>query len=383
MSPYLIRPATTADEPFLWEMLYHALYAPEGHGPFPKEITREPDIAKYVLGWGKEGDRGFVAVDGLDFTPVGAAWIRLFAPEGAGYGYVGAETPELSVAVLPEHRNRGVGTDLLGRLISEARRHHPAVSLSVSSGNPAARLYRRLGFEIVGRRGDSLVMEKRFDNRQNSEVAASYDLWAATYDVDPNQTRERAAVVLRQRGLKLAGRDVIEVGCGTGLNTQWLAEQAATVLALDFSAGMLRQAQARVRSPGARFVRHDIRSAWPVADASADAVIAMLVLEHIERLEPIYAEAARALRVGGDLFLCELHPTRQMLGRQAEFRHPETGERELVAAFLHDVSEYVNEGLRARFELLHLGEWRDAGAPRATPPRLLSLHFRLTAQINV
>lgn len=163
MSRYLIRPAARADEPFLWEMLYHALYVPEGYAPFPKEITQEPDIAKYVLGWGKEGDRGFVAVDALNFTPAGAAWVRLFAPEGAGYGYVGAETPELSVAVLPGYRNRGIGTDLLGRLIAEARRHHPAVSLSVSSGNPAARLYRRLGFEIVGRKGTSLVMEKRFD----------------------------------------------------------------------------------------------------------------------------------------------------------------------------------------------------------------------------
>jgi malonyl-CoA O-methyltransferase len=214
---------------------------------------------------------------------------------------------------------------------------------------------------------------------ENSEIAAAYDRWAETYDVDPNRTRERAAEVLRDRGPAVAGRGVIEIGCGTGLNTQWLAEAAADVLALDFSEGMLRQARARVRSPRVRFVPHDVRAEWPAAGASADVVVAMLVLEHVERLEPVFAEAARALRPGGELFLCELHPTRQMLGRQAEFTRPETGERELVAAFPHDTSDYVNGGLRAGFELLRLGEWRDAGAPFAVPPRVLSAHFRLKA----
>ena len=74
---------------------------------------------------------------------------------------------------------------------------------------------------------------------------------------------------------------------------------------------------------------------------------------------------------------------RQMLGRQAEFTNPRTGERERVAAFLHDVSEYVNGGLQAGFTLVHLGEWRDTGAGQADPPRLLSVHFRVSAPTGV
>jgi ubiquinone/menaquinone biosynthesis C-methylase UbiE len=211
----------------------------------------------------------------------------------------------------------------------------------------------------------------------HSDIAAAYDLWAGTYDVDPNRTRELAGEVLRHHDLSLAGRSVVEIGCGTGRNTLWLAEHAENVLALDLSEGMLRQAKARVRSPSVRFVQHDIRSAWPAADGSADVVIAMLVLEHVERLEPVLDEAARVLRRAGDLFICELHPMRQMLGRQAQFTNPRTGERERVAAFLHDVSEYVNGGLEAGFTLAHLGEWRDPGASPADPPRLLSAHFHV------
>ena len=209
-----------------------------------------------------------------------------------------------------------------------------------------------------------------------TEIATAYDRWAKTYDTDLNRTRELAAAVLRQSNLRLAGRDVIEIGCGTGHNTEWLAERASSVLAMDFSEGMLRQAKARVRSAHVRFVQHDIRSAWPTADASADLVIAMLVLEHIEQVEPIFAEAVRALGSGGELFVCELHPMRQMSGRQAEFTSPETGECERISAFLHDVSEYVNAGLRSGLELMHMGEWRNSNDVRSDLPRVLSLQFR-------
>ena len=43
-------PIKDSDEPFLWEMLYQALYVPEGQPPFPRDILREPDIACYVQG---------------------------------------------------------------------------------------------------------------------------------------------------------------------------------------------------------------------------------------------------------------------------------------------------------------------------------------------
>jgi ubiquinone/menaquinone biosynthesis C-methylase UbiE len=217
------------------------------------------------------------------------------------------------------------------------------------------------------------------DPRDKPEIAAAYDRWADTYDTGINRTRELASTVLRQRGLELAGRDVIEIGCGTGHNTQWLVERAGSVTALDFSEAMLRKAQARVRSPLARFLQHDVRSAWPLADSSADLIIVMLVFEHIEDLGPVFAEMVRTLRAGGELFLCELHPMRQIHGRQAEFTNPETGEHERIPSFLHDVCEYVNTGLRYGFELMHLGEWRDLNAPRSEMPRVLSLDFRLRA----
>lgn len=215
-----------------------------------------------------------------------------------------------------------------------------------------------------------------------SEIAAAYNEWAETYDTDPNRTRDLAAQVLKQADLGCADRKVVEVGCGTGRNTDWLAGPAAgarEIVALDFSEEMLARARDRVRDPRVRFIHHDVRAKWPLADDSADLVIAILILEHVETLEPFFVEAARALKVGGELFMCELHPMRQLLGGQAQFTSTQTGERQLVTAFLHNTSDYVNGGLSSGFELVEMGEWRDADALPTASPRLLSLLFRRVA----
>ena len=211
---------------------------------------------------------------------------------------------------------------------------------------------------------------------KHADVAAAYNDWAETYDTDQNRTRDLAAATLKQVKLDLNNRKVIEVGCGTGRNTVWLAERAASIVGLDFSKAMLARARTRVNDRRVRFIQHDARVTWPFADSSVDVVIAMLILEHVEHVETVFAEAARVLTVGGECFICELHPMRQHAGGQAQFSNTKTGERQRVTAFVHDVSDYVNAGLASGLELRHLGEWRDADAPANSQPRLLSLLFR-------
>ena len=208
-----------------------------------------------------------------------------------------------------------------------------------------------------------------------SEIAKAYNEWAETYDTNANATRDLAAKVLRQTDLQLDGRAVVEVGCGTGRNTAWLAQRASGIIALDFSDEMLARARARVSAANVQFIQHDLHNPWPVPDASAQLLIAMLVLEHVENLDTFFAEAERVLAEGGQLFICELHPMRQLAGGQAQFSDPRTGERKLVNAFLHDVSEYVNSGLSVGLQLTRLGEWRDDNAERNSPPRILSLTY--------
>src|SRR5688572_22208385 len=208
-----------------------------------------------------------------------------------------------------------------------------------------------------------------------SDVARAYDRWSRRYDDDDNTTRDLDARVVRQSPLHLPGARVLELGCGTGKNSQWLAAQARELVALDFSPGMLDVARRRVRAAHVRFVEHDITRPWPVEASSVDVVVGNLVLEHVRDLGPIYAEAARVLRSGGELFLCELHPYRQLRGGQAHFEDADTNQTIPVTAYQHSVSEYVNGGLAAGLVLRALGEHLEESAAPEAAPRLLSMLF--------
>lgn len=209
----------------------------------------------------------------------------------------------------------------------------------------------------------------------SNDVADAYDRWAASYDADKNATRDLDAVVIRKVPVALDGRDVLELGCGTGKNTEFIAERANRVLAMDFSEGMIARAHERIAAPNVRFLLHDVREVWPVPPGSVDVVVGNLILEHVHDLAVVYFEAARVLRPGGQFFLCELHPYRQLQGGQAHFTDPRTGERVKVTAHVHTVSEYVNGGIEAGLEMRALGEWIEDGAPDGAPPRLISLLF--------
>lgn len=121
----------------------------------PEEPLALDEVARYLDGWGRQGDLGLVAV--VDGRPVGAAWIRTFAPDRPGYGFVGADVPELTVAVVAAHRGQGLGGALvLGVLDLAAVHAYRQVSLSVAEAvNPgAAQLYRSVGFADVASDAD-------------------------------------------------------------------------------------------------------------------------------------------------------------------------------------------------------------------------------------
>ena len=162
---YKIRSLTAADQSLLWEMLYLSLFVPENEAPFKRSVLNHPDVSKYVSGWGRAGDLGFVAVDENNQS-LGAIWLRLLAGDEKGYGYVDDSTQELGMAVFPEHRGRGIGTDLLTRLVETSTAYYEQISLSVARENPASRLYERFGFEVVAEDKNSLTMRKRVRVRE-------------------------------------------------------------------------------------------------------------------------------------------------------------------------------------------------------------------------
>jgi len=153
-----IRPATKDDVPFLRTMMYEAArWNPDWPREPIEEVLAEPMLLRYHHGWGRPGDGGVIAE--LEGEPVGAAWYRLFSAEEPGYGFVDEKIPELSIAVVPLHRRKGIGEALLRSCMVQAREEgFQALSLSVAVHNRSRMMYQKAGFEKVDESGDSWTM---------------------------------------------------------------------------------------------------------------------------------------------------------------------------------------------------------------------------------
>lgn len=148
-----VRELAPTDGDFLVDMVVEAVNW-DGEHHTRRGVLGSPRLARYAVGWGRPGDLGLVAVDlegprGLQ-VPVGAAWLRYFASKEPGYGFVAPGVPEVSLAIVPGYRRRGIGRALLIALLARARAQGTGhVSLSVSRANPALALYQALGFSPV------------------------------------------------------------------------------------------------------------------------------------------------------------------------------------------------------------------------------------------
>ena len=150
-----VRELDRADYPLLEDFLYHAVFQPPGKALLPREVIFQPEVFIYIKDFGGRDDCGVVAQEGGKV--IGAAWTRIIP----AYGQIDAETPELAISVLPEHRGQGVGSLLMTRLFELLRgRGYRKTSLAVQKKNAAARFYQRLGYEIIRENDEEYIMVK-------------------------------------------------------------------------------------------------------------------------------------------------------------------------------------------------------------------------------
>ncbi len=205
-------------------------------------------------------------------------------------------------------------------------------------------------------------------------IQQAYNQWSSSYDTDANRTRDLDQSVVKA---VLAGQcfpATLEIGCGTGKNTPFYARISQRLVSVDFSPGMLKTTQSKLPRNTTRFVLNDINQTWPFHDQSFNLVAFNLVLEHIADLGFIFGQAARILSPGGRIFIDELHPFRQYLGKKAVYSDGQSTRE--VDAFVHDISDFIQAAETHQFSMIKLQEWwhaRDANKP----PRLISFVFAL------
>ncbi|MFL5740180.1 MAG: class I SAM-dependent methyltransferase [Flavisolibacter sp.] len=204
-------------------------------------------------------------------------------------------------------------------------------------------------------------------------IQHAYDQWSEQYDTNENKTRDLEGRALRETVDKLDFQICLELGCGTGKNTEWLVSRAREIVAVDLSAEMLAKARMKVNSDAVRFVQADINEDWKFGVNKFDLITLSLLLEHIENLEPVFRKAFTALKPGGHLYLGELHPFKQYLGSKARFET--TQGVQTVTCYNHHLSDFTAAGQNCGFLIEQIKEYFDNN-DHAGIPRILTIVFK-------
>ena len=203
-------------------------------------------------------------------------------------------------------------------------------------------------------------------------IQSAYNEWSSTYDSDQNLTRDLDRSVIRGQLGNQRFDSILEIGCGTGKNTIFLAGIGRQVEAVDFSEGMIERAKEKVQAENVRFSQMDITRPWQFESQAFDLILCSLVLEHIQHLSSTFSEAARTLQPDGLFFIDELHPFRQYDGKRARYRRGD--ELVEVEAFVHHISDFLRAAEESGLALAKLDEhWHEADQGKL--PRILSLAF--------
>ncbi|MBC5993233.1 class I SAM-dependent methyltransferase [Pontibacter cellulosilyticus] len=204
-------------------------------------------------------------------------------------------------------------------------------------------------------------------------IEQAYNNWASQYDTNKNRTRDLEGKALRATLASIPFETCLEIGAGTGKNTEWLMRKAMLVTAVDLSEEMLKRARKKVNSNKVEFIQADITKDWDFKTQEYDLVSFSLVLEHIENLEHIFKEAAAALKPGGHVYIGELHPFKQYTGTKARF-DTEEGRQE-VECYTHHISDFSQAAKQCGFKLVDVNEYFDDNN-RNDIPRILTLLFQ-------
>jgi ubiquinone/menaquinone biosynthesis C-methylase UbiE len=137
-----------------------------------------------------------------------------------------------------------------------------------------------------------------------------YDSFAGAYAADndvnlSNAYYERPAIMALAG--EVAGRRILDAGCGSGSLAAALRERGAIMTGIDRSTGLLALARARL-NPDVPLHAADLGAPLPFPDAAFDDVVASLVLHYLRDWAATLRELRRVLRPGGRLIISTHHP---------------------------------------------------------------------------
>jgi SAM-dependent methyltransferase len=152
------------------------------------------------------------------------------------------------------------------------------------------------------------------------------------YEIE-NRAVDRAGAItsLMQSLAPWAGRDLLDIGCGTGFHLPLFAETAATVTGVEPHGDLAAIARRRVRRLENVTVLHGSAEALPLPAASVDVMHARWAYFFGPGCEPGLAELDRVMRPGSRAFVIDNDPSRSTFGEWFRRGYPQVDWRETAA----------------------------------------------------
>ncbi len=225
-----------------------------------------------------------------------------------------------------------------------------------------------------------------FDARRYPTVPVTegYTGWAATYG-DPVLDLMDLRLLAATDAVVWRGRRALDLACGTGRIGAWLRTQGVRSLdGVDLTPAMLERA--RDLAQAGRPVYDDLRlvsiTDTGLATGFYDLVTQSLACEHLEDLDPLYAEVARVLRPGGQFAIVGFHPFFLLDGVPTHFdRAP--GESVAIESWVHLFSDHFAAAHAAGLSLVDLREGLVDDAFVARKPKWEKYRHRPVTSLQV
>lgn len=137
--------------------LYEAIFIPNGVEPPQKSIIYRPELQVYISEFGTS-KHDIALVADVNGEIVGAVWVRIMND----YGHIDDKTPSFAISLYKEYRGKGIGTALMKEMLTTLKEHgYEQASLSVQKANFAAKMYQKLGFQIIEENEEEFLMLKK------------------------------------------------------------------------------------------------------------------------------------------------------------------------------------------------------------------------------
>jgi ribosomal protein S18 acetylase RimI-like enzyme len=170
-----IRTLKNTEIKILEQLLYEAIFIPEGIEKPSFDIIKTPELQVYINNFGNKIDDYCLVAEDDDEKIIGGVWVRIISGEITGFGYVDDETPEFAISLFEKYRNQGIGTKLMLAMIDYLRnKKYKQCSLAVQKANYAVKMYKNIGFQIIKEKEEEFLMLLELGNFKTNLRLSAY-----------------------------------------------------------------------------------------------------------------------------------------------------------------------------------------------------------------